>query len=63
MLRKQCEGCKRGSYRDGRCYADNTSQGKPVGIVAFCWAATPQESQGRLGYTIIPRRKLLKKRK
>lgn len=63
MLRKQCEGCKRNSYRDGRCYADNKTQGKPVGIFSFCWAATPQGSLGRHSYTILPRRKFLKKRK
>lgn len=49
MTQSQCEKCKRGSYRDGRCYADNLTHGKSISMVLYCWAATPCEAMpGRI---------------
>lgn len=39
MQRIQCKKCSRRSYRNGRCYADNRTIGKPISDIVSCdWA-------------------------
>ena len=44
MTRRQCEKCGRHSYANGRCYADNKTQGRNIKEIVYCGWAFPKES-------------------
>lgn len=42
MQKSQCKKCKRYNYRNGRCYADNRTTGKPIkDIISCAWSGEP----------------------
>lgn len=49
MTREQCQHCGRRAYKDGRCYADNRTKGRPIADTVYCeWTMPPYALPGRI---------------